>query len=546
MENKNLKTVVPRVPKEDLEISLFPGEQCFLVGKNGSGKSALLQRIASSNRDQNIVRVLAHRQTWLRSSFIDVTAENRKSHEESILIQDRHINSLWQDRYANERISSTLFDLVSKDNDRARSIRNILSDKGPQMAFDELSKYASVFDELNTLLATGNLKVSLQISEGEDIQAKHLDNDTTFSMAQMSDGERNAALIAATIITAPQYSFFLIDEPERHLHRSIIEPFLTSLFNHRDDCAFVVSTHELSLPISNQNSEILLVRSCNWSNNEVESWDAEIILPNSDLPEDLKIDILGSRKRILFVEGDREGSLDLPLYDILFPDVSVIPKGNCVDVMRAVTGLRDSTSLHHADAFGLVDGDGMSSSKISQLSQNQVVALGVYSVEGLYYCSDAVRAVAQKQADTLGVEANVLVAAAQEKALQSLESESVAEKMVSVRCMQHLRNQAQSKVPKWEDVKTNTKKTIEISIPSPMSREKSHFDTLLSNKDLNALVARYPIKKSPIPDKIADALHLQNRHDYEQALLTQARANLDLAEKLRNRMKPLAEKLTES
>ena len=49
-------------------------------------------------------------------------------------------------------------------------------------------------------------------------------------MAQMSDGERAAAIIAATVLVADPGTLFLIDEPERHLHRSIIEPFLSALF----------------------------------------------------------------------------------------------------------------------------------------------------------------------------------------------------------------------------------------------------------------------------------------------------------------------------
>ena len=59
-------------------------------------------------------------------------------------------------------------------------------------------------------------------------------------------------IIAAHVITADPGIVFLIDEPERHLHRSIIQPFLSALFNLRkDDCAFVIATHEIALPVEN-------------------------------------------------------------------------------------------------------------------------------------------------------------------------------------------------------------------------------------------------------------------------------------------------------
>ena len=60
-----------------------------------------------------------------------------------------------------------------------------------------------------------------------------------YSIAELSDGERNSLLIAASILTMKSESLVLIDEPERHLHRSIISPLLQHLFSSRSDCAFI-------------------------------------------------------------------------------------------------------------------------------------------------------------------------------------------------------------------------------------------------------------------------------------------------------------------
>ena len=75
----------------------------------------------------------------------------------------------------------------------------------------------------------------------------------------MSDGERSAALIAATVLTVKPETVLLIDEPELHLHRAIIEPFLLALFKQRTDCAFVVSTHEIALPMAHPDARVLMV-----------------------------------------------------------------------------------------------------------------------------------------------------------------------------------------------------------------------------------------------------------------------------------------------
>ena len=106
------------------------------------------------------------------------------------------------------------------------------------------------------------------------------------------------------------------------------------------------------------------------------AWDVEVIEPNTELPKELKLAILGARERILFVEGT-SNSLDLPLYNALFPGLSVVPKGSCIDVERAVSGLRGSCGLHHVEVFGLIDRDALSEEKIRELANEGVFALGV-------------------------------------------------------------------------------------------------------------------------------------------------------------------------
>ena len=89
----------------------------------------------------------------------------------------------------------------------------------------------------------------------------------------------------AHVITAEPDTVFLIDEPEKHLHRSISQPFLSALFDLRKDCAFIISTHEIALPLANPEERVLMLRSCQWRGDECVAWDAEVIEPNSQLPE---------------------------------------------------------------------------------------------------------------------------------------------------------------------------------------------------------------------------------------------------------------------
>ena len=57
-------------------------------------------------------------------------------------------------------------------------------------------------------------------------------------------------------------------------------------------------------------------------------WTIEAVPENTGFDEELTTLILGSRRPILFVEGN-ENSLDLAIYRCCFSDWTVIPKGSC-------------------------------------------------------------------------------------------------------------------------------------------------------------------------------------------------------------------------
>ena len=67
---------IPQPSCYPLAIEFEAGEQIFVVGANGSGKSALLQHLAASSGEGKIRRIFAHRQTWLRSGSLKFAHES--------------------------------------------------------------------------------------------------------------------------------------------------------------------------------------------------------------------------------------------------------------------------------------------------------------------------------------------------------------------------------------------------------------------------------------------------------------------------------------
>ncbi len=538
-----MNLAIPQLSGEPLQIPLEVGGQLFIVGANGSGKSSLIQHFVSTNEGLKIKRISAHRQTWLSSGSLDFTAHSRKEFERDSIGWETQFDARWVDHAADQKQSAVLFDLVAKENSRARDIARHIDSQNPDEAVKFASESVAPFDQLNELLELGTLTVALKNSNDEEILAQHRNSNTSFSIAQMSDGERNAAIIAATVLTVEPETILLIDEPERHLHRSIIEPFLSALFERRRDCVFVVSTHEIALPVANPSARVLMVRSCEWDNNTAKAWEVEVLESNADLPEELKLDILGARRRILFAEG-RTNSLDLPLYSALFPGLSVVPKGSCAEVQKAVSGLRGSQDIHHVEAFGLVDKDDRPEDEINELAKNNVFALDVCSAEAIYYCSNAITAVAHRQAESLGGNADQMIESVTQKVLETIVQDGLAERMAARRCERTVRNLTLSVIPDWRKIQASDEKLqIAECIDSPYPEELKHFNQLVASRNLDALVARYPLRDSRVFNVIAACLKCCDKDAYQKMVLSRIQADADLARNLKQRISALSKVL---
>ena len=541
----NLTWTIPRTNYDALTINLDPSSRVFIVGANGSGKSALIQHAVSALGADNIRRISAHRQTWMESGTISMTAQTRREFGQNLNGEERNDRYRYSDWAPLERISSVLFDLTAKENELARRITNAVYDDDQDEVNRIRDKERRVFEQLNELLALGGLKVTIENSAGEELLARHSQGNLPYDIAQMSDGERNAVIIAANVLTVEAGTILLIDEPERHLHRSIIEPFLSALFNKRQDCPFVVSTHEVALPLAHRDSEVMILRSCEWGNQtgRPDSWDIKLLAAGEALPQDLREAILGSNRRILFTEGD-EHSLDFPMYSALFPGVSIRPMRNCDGVIKAVRGLRESQDLHDVEAIGLIDRDDRTDDEIVKFQAEGIYALRTYSVESLYYCQDSIMAVAEWQSLTLSYHPGQIVEEAKNKALEILKATDVAERMAARRCERVVGNRLLSLRPSWKQILEGEAHPVDLNANATYSEEVKQFGLLLDSNQLDALVSRYPLRETNVFRAITDTLQIREQH-YEKTVVARVREDQDLADKLRELIQPLSDILNQ-
>lgn len=417
------------------------------------------------------------------------------------------------DDLAEQRAQMAIYDLVNSENVRARDIAHAF-DSGEEVKLEEIRRKDGAFKVLNRLLRLANLDITVSVEANDEIMATR-NGSKLYSIAKLSDGERNAILISANVLTAPAGTLFLIDEPERHLHRSIVSPLLSLLLKERPDCAFVVSTHEPLLPVDNPGSKVLLTRACLYEGDRVTSYDVDLLQSTDSIDDDLKRTILGERRKIVFVEGV-EHSLDKPLYSLLFPNASIVAKANCREVENAVIGIKGATELHWVKPFGLVDNDSSEPERIADLRIKGVIPLTVYSVESIYYHPDVQKLAGERLATVIGGDLDEKLNKSKENALKAIRQSS--EHLVNRIAEKAARAQVFSLLPKKGEIGTSSKRTIELDFQKVAKEECARLDALLLASDLVGVLKRYPIRESPALDAIAKALNFANRGQYETAV----------------------------
>lgn len=212
-----------------------------------------------------------------------------------------------------------------------------------------------------------------------------------YSATEMSDGERAVLYLVAQVLCVPENKILIIDEPEVHLHRSIMNQLWKALEDLRPECLFIYITHDLQFAAAHGNVPKYWIKEFDGTNWKFEELVAE------DLPEDLIAEILGSRKKVLFVEGEKN-SYDYQLYTQLYPDYYVVPCGSCSQVIARTRAFRASLALHDCIVYGIVDRDYRSDNEIASLEEDKIFVLDVAEVENLFLVEGLVRFMAERLA----------------------------------------------------------------------------------------------------------------------------------------------------
>lgn len=221
--------------------------------------------------------------------------------------------------------------------------------------------------------------------------------DTSYDAHEMSDGERVIIYHTGRVLLAPKNSLIIVDEPEIHLHKTIANKLWDDLEARRKDCTFIYLTHDLDFA-SSRIAQKGWIKEFKYPNN----WHIELIEENV-IPEELQLKLVGSRKKILFCEGDTQNSIDKFVFEILFPDYTIQPVESCKTVI-AYTRAFNKLENVPIKSYGLIDRDFRKEEQLKKLEKESIYSYSVAEIENLFLIEDFIVKFAQYKHEPINID----------------------------------------------------------------------------------------------------------------------------------------------
>lgn len=501
--------VIP-TPTNSITITLTPGSTAIFVGANGGGKTRLAVHI------ENWVQINAHRISAHRSLSLNPKVPKIAEDQALSGLRSGQTNPMQQNsghRQSNRWHNKSAIHLL---NDFDYLIQALFAEQtntsliayhaaklGGQVVGQSLqiTKMDKMKDIWERLLPHRKLQIT-----GDDISVIPSNGGQAYVASEMSDGERAIFYMIGQVLVAADKQLLIIDEPELHMHPSIMSILWDELEAARSDCAFVYITHDLEFT-KNRNAQKFVIRDYT----PTPTWVVETIPEDTGFSEELTTLILGSRQPILFVEG-KDTSLDLPIYRACYPDWTVIPRSSCTEIIHSVATMRNSTRLTRIKCSGIVDGDDYSEDDKIKLSSRGIQVLPVSEIENMILLPSVSASIAESEG-YLGEERDEKVAALAEAIFAKLDSPQNIEKVVVEYCKRRI-DRALKKVDlsagttldELQDCYSTA--TAEIDISSIVSQRTNEIKAAIAAKNLPKLL-EYCDDKDLL--RLA-ASHLRNQH----------------------------------
>jgi hypothetical protein len=367
-----------------LSLAVEAGRSIIIIGANGAGKTRLGVHLEDS-MGEAVHRIPAQKSLTLNDSVQLISLERaekmlrfgydngNKNHRPGHRWRSKPALHLLDDFDA---LLQTLF----AEHNRIASVhlRERKTDPHTPVPVTKLEKIKDIWDKLLP-------HRTLEIFEAA-IKVRPVSTSAeSYSGSEMSDGERAIFYFLGQSFVAPSSCALIVDEPESHIHEAIVGSLWDAIEKARPDCGFIYITHDLDFAVTRPSAAKYYVRSYTPERNKPpvpESWEIAALPENTGLPEHVVAELVGTRKPVLFAEGE-SGSVDVTLYRHAYGAFTVVPIGACDAVIHSVASYNGSVELHRFSAKGIVDADDRGADEVAALKTGGVHVLPVAEVENL-------------------------------------------------------------------------------------------------------------------------------------------------------------------
>jgi len=479
----------------NVHFELAPGQSLIFVGANGGGKTRLAVHIEQAMGLQ-AHRISAHRALALNPDVAKISEKKalmglRIGSADENAQAERRERSRWQRKGAVTLLNDFDFLIQALFAEQSNTSLKAYQRYKPGAAqTDEpfqLTKFDTLQEVWRRLLPHRELHIS-----GDDILVSPPGSSQRYKASDMSDGERAIFYMIGQALVADEGTVLIVDEPELHVHRSIMSKLWDELEAIREDCAFVFITHDLEFAAS-RTAQKFVIREYG----PAPRWTIEEVPEKTGFDEEIVTLILGSRNPILFVEGTENG-LDEEIYRCCYPEWTVIPRGSCSEVIHSVVTMRKNANLTRVTCSGIVDGDDYGKSDAEYLAKRGIKVLPVSEIENMILLPEVSRTIAEAEG-YCGAELETVLAQLSDAVFKAVDSPEKIEEVVLRYCRRRIdRNLKKIDLSERETIENLAEEyraqTQALNISAIAEHARNQINQAINERNLPKLLAHYDNK----------------------------------------------------
>ncbi|MCH5238936.1 MAG: DUF4435 domain-containing protein [Muribaculaceae bacterium] len=494
--------------------ALPDGKQLTIIGGSGAGKTRFMEKLMELTGERT------YQLSAIRAPFPEREVSKLKGSIDE-LYSRAALRRPYMRTNAVSELEKLIFMLFVDEFEHLLKLKDKCNKgnlhKFPTSKLDKLKNvWEKIFPGNRIVTSDGNLMFST--GAGDDL----------IPAERLSQGEMAVLYYVAGVLYAMPRAVIFVDAPSLFLHPSILNALWNSIEALRPDCTFVYNSVDVEFVSSRTRNIILWVKSFDAQKFK---WDYEILSPG-EINEDIFIDLIGTRKPILFIEGDLTHSIDAKLYPLVFPDYTVKPLGSCDKVIETTRSFNGLTNLHHLESHGIVDRDRRTTQEVAYLRKKSIMVPEVAEVENFFLLEDVIRNMAKLR----GKVPEQVFAKVKKRAF------SVFSRQLPQQVLEHVRHRIKREVDAKIDAKfpcitaleTHLRQLINLLNPRKQYNELlRNFQSIVQRRDYPSLLRVFNHKPLISETEVASLLGFKNKDDYIRGVISALKNGGAEAEKIR-------------